>query len=187
MKNFNAVCDFYGLTQWEKEFSEDDIPEIQKTLKISLKVYEEENGKIVPIYAPVQSKYDIIIRLLKREGRYDLIGNENLIPKRIFCKMTPNCRFYTDGNMGQLNRHQEKCLELSTQQISSKQKTYGASPTVLEELIAANILPEESRFYRKKMFLTFDIETVEQKTSDEIKAHGLSMLGTNVICSIGLL
>ena len=183
--NFDAVCDFYGVQRWSKKFCEDDILDIQTTLKISLKFYEDNDGAITPIYAPVVSKYDIIIRLLRRGEKYFLIGNESVIPKRFYCKMTPNCRYYTDKDIDHLKRHQEKCLELSTQQICSKQKSYGASPSILEELIKAKILPNEARHYRKRMFVTYDIETVEIKDTSEQKSHGLSVIGTNIVCSIG--
>ena len=185
MKDFNAVCDYFQIKRLEKPFTEDNIPRIQKEMKVSIRIYEEQDDIIVPIYAPVHSKYDMIIRLLRRGEKYDLIGNENVIPKRFFCTLSPKCNYYTDKNINHLKRHQEKCLELSTQQITAKQKKYGSPGDVIDEMIKAGILPPDARNYRKTSFLTFDIETTEIKENTDVKNHGLSVVGTSMLCSIG--
>ena len=180
---FKAACDLFDLPLLKINFVDENLPEIERILKTNIRLYSGNEKSAV--YTPIKKKFSETINLLYLNNQLFLIGNEAAIPRRFYCKISPNCRHYTD-RLVDLERHEKTCLEQSVQKILSRQKVYGNCLTVLDEMIREEVLPSEAKNYRKTDFCTFDIESLGQASNSDIKTSGLSILSTHTICSVAV-
>ena len=165
VESFNAVLSFYKLPKINLLLCEDTVGCIQDVISQNINVYVMENKLMVPVFKPVKQKYVKTINLLINHAdswvsgnmNMSLIVNDRYITKMYICDQHPKCKFKTE-RYHNFTRHREKCWNISTQKIVSRQKIYGDNRGDIEQLIELGYLPSEAVTYRQKYIFSFDIE-----------------------------
>ena len=167
--NFNEALNFYDIKSERVDFSVDNVPQLCNKLKMNINLYIKQKNGIVPFFAPLLQQFEKTVNILidsENIEKISLIANSNFIPKIYNCTVTEQCGFHTTF-LTTFKRHISTCAKNSTQVVTAKLLSYGNDITPLTEMIQEGILPPESKFFRKKYFCTWDIETLEQPKEAE--------------------
>ena len=173
VENFTSLLKLYGRKSTNKSLSLQNLDQIQKESEVRIRLFQYDDDEILfPYYAPVGQNKNFpemnILILKEPEFREEIVNfkficDPKTIPKIYVCTKMMKCN-YSTSKYANFARHIESCPESSTQKIRTKQISYGTHPGPLEQLLESGYLPKEAKNFRKKIFISFDIEAYEEKT-----------------------
>ena len=105
------------------------------------------------------------------------------VGKQIYCRKNPDLCWYSDHREAVVRKHESTCQ--SEPVVKSKEKVYGLSRTILDDLADQNMIPDSLRNYHHSYLATFDIETLEQPV-EERRTDLLTTNSHHNLVSIGV-
>jgi hypothetical protein len=158
-----------------------NLEELQRKWHVNIVIYHILSDEICPYYkppfkiCPLKESIHILLKgdqpdVSKEIKKFQIIFNLNFIPTKFICKLVKGCSFST-SDYKDFKRHQETCLESSTQKITAKEKSYGTNSSPLQMIVEAGYLPELALSFRKTIIQTYDIETFEQLEPTDLSAN----------------
>ena len=116
-------------------------------------------------------------------GQTFWVPSSMYVNKQLFCrKNAEQCTFWT-YNATNLLDHEKSCITEPI--ISTRQKIYGISTSLLDDLIDEKLLPEKFRNYSHSYMATYDIETLE-RPCDIKRTNLLTTNSHHLLVSIGV-
>ena len=184
VENFSEALLFFGNTADVEIFNMKRLRYLEGKYKLNIILCERESesGDIQIVRESLRKKFDLTVYFLIETGaskylvepieNFEIIVGQSLIPKKFICDVQPKCKLVFKCKQN-LEKHREKCLELSTKQIICKEKAYGDDKSVPRSMVEEGYAPESLLNYRDFHLATWDIETFEEKTFLEIPENGL--------------
>ena len=141
-----------------------------------------ETNEIKIVRETIRKKFDLTIYFIIKNGAsqllndpiedFEIIVGKTSFPTKFICDVHSKCKL-TFTCKQNLDKHKEKCLEMSTKQIICKEKVYGDDKNIPQRMVEDGYAPEAFVSFRDFSLVTFDIETCEEKTWLEIPDNGL--------------
>ena len=139
------------------------IPTLRDRLHLDLFLYSWSDGKAIPHFRPLKSKYKDFLLILTPSptdiSSPALICNPKLCEFLHICEKRDDCR-YQSRKRSNFDRHSAKCDQIATQIMTPKQVKMGNDSSFISELVGLNYLPESAKSYRTENFCGFDIALV---------------------------
>ena len=182
--NFTEALLFFGIETDFQVFSMKRLRYLEGKYQINLILCERcpETDEIKIVRETIRKKFDLTIHFIVKNGasqllnepieNFEIIVGSTLFPKKFICDVQPKCKL-TFTCKQNLEKHREKCLQMSTKQIICKEKVYGDEKNIQTSMVEDGFAPEEFIDFRDFLLVTFDIETFEEKTWLEIPENGL--------------
>ena len=184
VENLSEALLFYGIETDYQILTMKRLRYLENKYEMNFILYEEcqETSEIKIVRESIRKKFDSTIHFIIENGAsqllnvpiedFEIIVGQSSIPKKFICDVHPNCKL-TFTCKQNLEKHKEKCLEMSTKQIICKEKVYGDDKDIAQRMVEDGYAPDEFVNFRDFSLVTFDIETCEEKTWLEIPDHGL--------------
>ena len=194
--SFPDVLKFYSFKSIEV-LTFKNIRRMETKFKMNIDLYKEDSDKIELVRrarVDDEERFPLTIRIVKDSypdtidcaiETFSVIFDEKKVPRPYKCSVVKSCSFEADTRW-HLERHEKRCFKLSECNIDIQQKSYGGDLCELEEMIKLKILPIEAKEYVCPLLATWDIETMEQVTGDEVKDKGMTELAVHKLLSIAV-
>ena len=141
-----------------------------------------------------EDRYELTLNIAKESfpetlnepiENFAIIFDDSKLPKPYKCSVLPSCLYETDSRFN-LQRHEKICFKSSESNIQIQQKYYGAKLDELHEMIDIGILPKEASNYHCQLLVTWDIETQELLTGEDMKDFGMTEIASHQLLSIAV-
>ena len=184
VENFSEALLLFGVTAGIEIFNMKRLRYLERKYNINVILCEKpsDTNEIEIVREPIRKPSDLTIYFLIKEGaskllnepieNFEVIIGSTLIPRKYMCDVHSKCKqiFKSKRN---LDKHREKCLELSTKQIICKEKMYGDDTSIPQKMVDDGYAPHGLLEYKDFYLATWDLETLEEKTHLEIPENGL--------------
>ena len=173
--DLQCALSYIGVNAQFEIFNQKRIRYLEKKFRVNINIYEiddEESRAVREPKIPPENLFPKTLNLMLRHPypdtlnglieNFQVINNQNRLPKIYRCDKTKNCKYST-----RLKHHYEKhiglCKNFNKEKRIAKQVSYGDNKCVLKEMVTKNILPPDVLSYNPKYHCTWDIETIEAK------------------------
>lgn len=173
----NEIGKMFGRDIGDLEMTDDNLPKIEEKLQMSIKIFELDSNGRVPkgrdsflrgkFNQPYENELMFVVNSAAKintpGAEFHFLANNKFVTERFLCRA---CRFETP-KLTNMAKHKDTTCNKTEKDMKSKQVTYGAPETVLEDCIKYGYLPMSMKDFRQKYVMVFDIETLEDSKSCE--------------------
>ena len=195
-ESFSEVLEFHGINSIQV-LTLRNIRYFERKFKMNIDLYKEAYGSFELTRRSRiddEDRFQLTINIAKNSfpetlnepiEDFAIIFDDSKLPKPYKCSVLPNCLYESDSKRN-LERHEKICFKASECNIQIQQKMYGAKLNELHEMIDLGILPSEAGNYNCPYLATWDIETQELLTGDEMKDFGMTEIASHQLLSIAV-
>jgi len=199
VENLSEALTCIGIKSGVEILNQSRLRYLEQKYQCHIFIYAMENEEMYAVRKPRKNKFSSKLNILLADPypdtlhgaieNFSIILDNALLPKIYTCNVTVSCKYQT-LDWSNWDKHVKICAKSSEQNIKCKQRGYGGSDKVIQEMIQCEILPKEAIHFENKYLATWDIETMEQTydicqpsrgTVTEAKLNLLSLaVGSNI-------